>query len=257
MAGYVPHDSWQYRGEFYDEDYSSSSEYESGEYEEYYEEYYEDQDDEDSSSSCEDEEEEEEIYILDEILDKYLPQTWSDVDDYSQAELVELHRHSTEFIDVVDQIRSTLNVRIHRVERVQNPFLWGSYLLMKGEYKKRLNNHPTEMVLFHATSENNVRSIAENNFNWRRTVRSKFGKGVSFSPSAKYANKYCNMKVGSNRALILSRVLVGKIQNGSSQRKISDDGYDTSIGNGKSVYVKYGDNEYYPEYVAYYRYNQY
>ncbi|KAJ9600226.1 hypothetical protein L9F63_009486, partial [Diploptera punctata] len=234
MAAYVSHDSWQYRGETYDEECDSDSDY-----------YRE------NEIYSEEEEQEEDYFILDEIVENHLPKTWSDVDE----QLVELDRHSREFNKVVNKIQSTLKITVQRVERVQNSFLWGCYLLRKGEYKKRLRKPIREMELFHATSEINVPSIVENNFDWRRTVRAKFGKGVSFSPSAGYANTYCNHKVGDNRALILTRVLVGKCQNGSFEKKIPSDGYDTTLGYGNRVYVKYGDNEYYPEYVAYYQYH--
>jgi hypothetical protein len=76
---------------------------------------------------------------------------------------------------------------------------------------------------------------------------------VSFSPRAHYANKYCNFTAGTERALILARVLVGKYHEGKHWMKSPKEGYDTTVGNSKSVYVKYDDNEFYPEYVAYYR----
>lgn len=274
MAAYNPYNSWQYRNQTYDEDsdsdtgsddeYDEEEEY-SDEEEEYddedeeygeeeeecdEEEYDEDGEEEEEEEECEEEEEEDLIVTV--VLEKHLPETWSEMDEYPDVELVTLDRYSPEFQNVESKIRSTLNIYIHRIERLQNPYLWGSYLLMKGEYKKVLKKSLSEMELFHATGQSNVQSIVENNFDWRRVGRSRYGKGVSFSPYADYANKYCNKKIGNQRALILTRVLVGKCHEGNYKTTVPSDGHDTTTGNGGRVYVKYGDNEYYPEYVAYY-----
>jgi hypothetical protein len=122
---------------------------------------------------------------------------------------------------------------------------------MKEEYVKRYGS-VTEMELFHATSTDNIWSITRNNFDWRRSVRTKFGEGVSFSPSARYANLHCNRRNPSRRAMFVAKVLVNSSCNGHSMMKLPVDA-DTSTGNDGSVYVKYSDNEFYPTYVAYYR----
>lgn len=69
------------------------------------------------------------------------------------------------------------------------------YEIKKEEYKTR-DGLAEEMVLYHATSESNVLSIIMNNFDWRMTNRNKFGKGVSFSDNADYANFYSSSKNG-------------------------------------------------------------
>ena len=232
MAAYNPRDSWQYRNQNYNEDSDSDDDVNSS--------------DNDPYSS------EEENKIVDEVIINHLPEKWSDM-DFDEVKTIKLHHKSQEFQDVREKIQSTLNVFIYKVMRVQNPYLWGSYLLMKGEYKKRLNKSPRELLLFHATSQKNVESIVQDNFDWRCTKRSKFGKGVSFSPSAKYANTYCNSNAGNKRALILTKVLVGKCHPGEHWMKVPSDDRDTTLGNGNRVYVKYGDNEFYPQYVAYYK----
>lgn len=82
--------------------------------------------------------------------------------------------------------------------------------------------------------------------------RAKFGKGVSFSPSAAYANQECSRSNGLQRAIIIAKVLVGKIQGGVRNQLLPSSNYDTTVGNFGSVYVKYYDDEFYPEYVVYY-----
>jgi len=127
----------------------------------------------------------------------------------------------------------------------------GCYLLKKEEYVKQYG-YATEMGLFHATSSSNVSHITTNNLKWRRSVRTKFGEGVSFSPDAGYANLHCNSNNPMHRAMIITKVLVHSTCIVSCYMKLPYCNADTSTGNAGSVYVKYSDNEFYPLYVAYY-----
>jgi hypothetical protein len=109
------------------------------------------------------------------------------------------------------------------------------------------------MELFHATDIGNIPSITSDNLDWRRSVRTKFGSGVSFSPDASYANEHCHRGFRSNRhAMIIARVLVHSTCEGRGAMTLPTGKADTSTGNKGRVYVKYIDNEFYPEYVAYY-----
>ena len=126
----------------------------------------------------------------------------------------------------------------------------GCYLLTKEEYVKRYGD-VTEMELFHATSAHNIPSITRNNLDWRRSVRTKFREGVSFSPSARYAKLHCNRNNPPWRAMFVAKVLVHSSCSGYSTMRLPSRA-DTSTGNSGSVYVKYRDSEFYPTYVAYY-----
>jgi hypothetical protein len=106
--------------------------------------------------------------------------------------------------------------------------------------------------LFHATDIANIPSICTDNLDWRRSVRTKFGDGVSFTPSADYANTYCNRSVPLKRAMIIADVLVSSTWPGCQGMVLPPHGTDTSTGNGDYVFVKYSDNEFYPKYVASY-----
>jgi hypothetical protein len=254
--------------EYYDEEEYDEEEEEYDEEEEEYveeceeeEEYVEEEEEYDEEEYYEEEcEEEEEEYDEDEysyeeedIQNCPKPSTWRDMPYDKEVELVQLPKKSPEYLKVKSKVQLTLQVHIDKVVRIQNPYLWDCYTLMKGEYEAYLGSTYQEMELFHATAQSNIQSIAKNNLDWRRTKRSKFGNGVSFSPRAHYANKYCNFDAGTKRALILARVLVGKCHEGGYGLKAPAKGYDTTTGNSKSVYVKYQDNEFYPEYVVYYR----
>jgi len=114
--------------------------------------------------------------------------------------LVELSEDSIEYMTVVQNINMTLRNKIDKVERVQNPYLWGSYVLKK-EYINYLGfDIVSEVKLVHATAKENVYSTVQNNFDRRRTKRTRCGHCVSFSPSAEYANTYCSQNGGSARS---------------------------------------------------------
>ena len=187
------------------------------------------------------------------VLRSHKPSSWSHMSRNEEVVLVELPEGSIEYMTAVQNISLTLSNKIESVQRVQNPYLWGSYMLKKEEYINYLGfGIVSEEKLFHATARGNVYSIVQNNFDWRRTKRTRYGHGVSFSPSAEYANMYCNQNAGSKRALILARVLVKMATKGHYGTKLPPHPYDTTTGKKGKVVVKYADNEFYPEYVVYY-----
>lgn len=107
--------------------------------------------------------------------------------------------------------------------------------------------------MLHATSAEKAKSIIKNNLDWRKVRRAKFGKGVSFSPDAIYANDKCSKSNGILRAMILCKVLVKLSHCGEYSTKFPKEPYDTTTDNDSKVFVKYYDDEFYPEFIAYYR----
>lgn len=74
----------------------------------------------------------------------------------------------------------------------------------------------------------------------------KFGQGVSFFPDYFYASHY------RDKSVISSEVLVAKTCVGGSMTVLPQAGYDTTINSKSSVYVKYDDNSFYPNYIIHY-----
>lgn len=80
---------------------------------------------------------------------------------------------------------------------MNNPQLWGMYLLCKEELLNSNDGYNTkELTLFHETSPSNATSIAKNNINWRFTSRSRFGIGACFTPNPGYALRYSSSNGG-------------------------------------------------------------
>jgi hypothetical protein len=155
--------------------------------------------------------------------------------------------------------------KVNKLERIQNPYLLGCYLLKKKEMECHLGSYVKEERVFHGTKQSNVDSICENNFDWRRhggMTGNRYGKGVSFSPISYYASHYSD-KHSTVKVMFVARVLISNITEGHGDMTIpplmyhSYDHnntlrYDTTQKENGHVIVKFCDNEYYPEYLIYY-----
>jgi poly [ADP-ribose] polymerase 7/11/12/13 len=155
--------------------------------------------------------------------------------------------------------------QIVKIERVQNPYLLGCYLLKKNEMECLPGNYVEESRVFHGTKQSNVQSICENNFNWRlhgEGTGNRYGKGVSFSHISNYASHYSD-KHASVKVMFLVRVLISKSTVGHGDMTIpplikfvynrnNTERYDTAQKENGHVIVKFCDNEYYPEYLIHY-----
>lgn len=105
----------------------------------------------------------------------------------------------------------------------------------------------------HSTPTENVSSIIDDNLDYRLVARCKFGRGISFTPCPTYADREgCRYAHTNNRAMIIAKVLIGKSHQGCQTLRIPFSGYDTTTDNYNQVYVKYNDDEFYPQYIVYY-----
>lgn len=104
------------------------------------------------------------------------------------------------------------------MEKINNAYLYGMYLLCKEElehqnYCEVNSSSLSEKILYHATSPTIAKTIANDNIDWRKTERSRYGKGSCFSPSPKYADTHSSANGGTvfyfdyiNYFLILSSI---------------------------------------------------
>ncbi len=103
----------------------------------------------------------------------------------------------------------TQDMDIKNIESID--YVWNERLEQKFEMKRmRLlqDGHPAEeMLLFHGTRAQNVQSIIRNNFDTALSRRQAYGPGIYFS-------EVPAMSFGYGEALILCRVLTGRVQKG-------------------------------------------
>ncbi|XP_026811227.1 protein mono-ADP-ribosyltransferase PARP14-like [Rhopalosiphum maidis] len=146
----------------------------------------------------------------------------------------------------------TTHFEILKVQKINNPQIYGMYLLHKEELELDGNSEDVkEKTLFRATSIRNAESIARHNIVWRKTTRTRFGIGACFSPCTHYANKYA----GSTKAFIIAKVLVKNFETTGINYNLEippKNDCDMTLGNGEYVYVKYDDNTFYPKYLVHY-----
>jgi poly [ADP-ribose] polymerase 7/11/12/13 len=172
----------------------------------------------------------------------------------------------TEYNTVACLFKQTTQKRFKlvKIERIQNPYLLGCYLLKKDEMACMSGGYVEERIVFHGTKQSNVDSICENNFNWRlhgNSIGNRYGKGVSFSPISYYASHYSD-KRATVKVMFLVRILISNSTVGEGNMTIPPligDGYnhntvryDTAQKENGHVIVKFSDNEYYPEYLIHY-----
>jgi len=201
------------------------------------------------------------------VLQHPLAADWDPMPSNCAFIRVNVQQHTQEYTTVLYLFKKTTQkqFQIVKIERVQNPYLLGCYLLKKNEMECRSGNYVAESTVFHGTKQSNVQSICENNFNWRlhgEGTGNRYGKGVSFSPISYYASHYSD-KHASVKVMFLVRVLISKSTVGHGNMTIpplntfvynrnSTERYDTAQKENGHVIVKFCDNEYYPEYLIHY-----
>ncbi|XP_023020250.2 protein mono-ADP-ribosyltransferase PARP12-like [Leptinotarsa decemlineata] len=145
---------------------------------------------------------------------------------------------------------------VNKIERIENPFLYAQYQLSMLKKKWRYGS-VKELTLFHGTKSTYIDSICKNNFDWRKMGRHgfryrKFGRRMSFSPSARYASDYPRRCHENPRIMFVVKVLEGSRCLGVPDLVIPPEPHDTSAKSDGDVVVKYFDNEFYPEYIISY-----
>jgi hypothetical protein len=59
------------------------------------------------------------------VLSTHKPESWDSMTADTEVHLAELFVYNKEFTSVRDKIRRTLSVDVSRVQRVQNPYIYG------------------------------------------------------------------------------------------------------------------------------------
>jgi hypothetical protein len=158
------------------------------------------------------------------------------------------------------------------VYRVQNPFQWKRYhqtkehlLALYEPYDKSVSDR----LLFHGTSLDRVKKIAEENLDWRRSGevhcrRGKFyGHGTYFADDPVHSHHYASPGPDGHRYMFACRVLVGLVTKGRPDMRclpVWGDGvhYDTAVNDVRRPweFVKFDHTQYYPAFLIKYSANR-
>ncbi|XP_062338738.1 protein mono-ADP-ribosyltransferase PARP12-like [Osmerus eperlanus] len=174
-----------------------------------------------------------------------------------------LQTSSSEYKEIEQLFTSTVrDLRIRKIERIQNRALWEVFQWQRDLMKKSNGGkNPTEKKLFHGTDSKYIDSICHSNFDWRicGTHGTAYGKGSYFARDAKYSHSYTGQS--PVKSMFVSRVLVGDYTRGDSSylRPPSKDGgdtvfYDSCVDNvtNPSIFVVFEKHQVYPEYLITY-----
>lgn len=198
-----------------------------------------------------------------EKLQSFLPYEWISAVDMANLNQgkhtsITLDEDSPEYQRIAQEItkyvvhkNSRQHIKVRRIDQLENPFLYVMYLLKKHEnYREYISK---EINCFHGTNETNVPSILSNNLNWRffgRAVGCVHGKGVYFSKFSQVSLSYA-MRHGASGCMLVAKVLVASAAPGTQATSLPPAYYDTTGTKDDQILVKYSDNEFYPEFVAY------
>ena len=137
------------------------------------------------------------------------PPEW--VDDNSPVPLKPVNSSSTEFSKVLSLMQRTMpNIRITKLERIQNEWLWTRYSQHRELIKKKNQGTAQELDLFHGTRSNPPDCIytGEEGFDMRFSAKGMWGMGNYFAVNASYSHGYA-YSTGGARQMFLVKVLVG------------------------------------------------
>ena len=199
------------------------------------------------------------------------PEEWKP--QTNSCELQDVAVGSVEWNGVLSHMRVTLpQVKLLKVERIQNKDLWEKYALrMERMKEKNGDSGVNEKLLFHGTRGTDPKEIVESDMgiDFRYSSQDRnllWGKGAYFAVNASYSDNYSHQRA-RDKQILLVRVLTGRSY---SYGKCKDTSltkppplvpggpvlYDTVNGytNGSEVYVVYDHERAYPAYVITYNY---
>jgi hypothetical protein len=172
----------------------------------------------------------------------------------------------TSIIQVFQNTLGAVQTKVIKVERVQNPKLWGSFAAMRQTMLERQGDSDSyeRTCLFQGTAEDSVDKIVAHGFNRifgfkevNRHAMTKFGKGVYFAVNSKYSVDYTSPNSRGERHMFLWRVLVGEYCLGREDQPTPDvrsgtERYDSTVNilEAPTIFVTYHDSQAYPEYIV-------
>lgn len=116
----------------------------------------------------------------------FQPDVWSPMPKNTTLVFASVNFFCEDFAPVHELITKSLpNYYIVEMERIQNPFLFKAYQNKKEYLESQRRDKVTEGMLFHGTPEKNLKTICEENLDWRLygnySNKHLFGQGAYFS----------------------------------------------------------------------------
>lgn len=191
-----------------------------------------------------------------------IPKHWESVSANS-LNLVPLLPQTKEYKDVETLFKKTCTQTIHKIERVQNIFLWKNYMIKKMSIDAKNGNQNNEKLLFHGTAQDHLTKIHKNGFNrsFAGMNAAAIGNGTYFAVNANYSaqNTYSKPDATGMKYMYLTRVLTGLFCAGkhgiltppAKSTQDPTDLYDSVTDNlaNPSMFVIFNDVQAYPEYL--------
>ena len=201
-----------------------------------------------------------------------VPSVWDS--QVEKCEIKQVSEVSQEWNNIQDLMKKTLpNVRIQKIERIQNKPLWEKYSIESKHMRERNGGDDVnELHLFHGSIKTDPRDIAMSpkGIDFRYSSRDRklmWGTGAYFAVNASYSHNYAHSVQCNNgqKEIILALVLTGKSFNSEPNSQLtkppqlpsSPSGrelYDTVNGEtgGSKVYIVYDHDKSYPAYIITY-----
>ncbi|XP_052530569.1 protein mono-ADP-ribosyltransferase PARP14-like isoform X2 [Tympanuchus pallidicinctus] len=194
-----------------------------------------------------------------------LPEKWDDMQN-QQLKIVKLTPDTKDYKEVKERFLKTtpsLNLKIEKIERVQNPSLWKVYQIKKCQMDAKNGNNNNEKFLFHGTRAESLTFI--NNYGFNRSYAgmhaAQYGNGTYFAVNASYSanDTYSKPDANGKKHMYLARVLVGQYSQGTqgaitpAAKSVGNsvDLFDSSTDNvnNPSMFIVFNDIQAYPEYL--------
>ena len=123
----------------------------------------------------------------------------------AMEECFELGRYSEEWDVVEKQVKTLPEVRVVKVARIQNLWIWITYNSQKNLLHAQNNGVTNEVQVFHGTSDTNPRQIIYGRigFNVEFSPGGMWGNGNYFSSSAAYADGFAHIVEDRCREMLL------------------------------------------------------
>ncbi|XP_040214244.1 protein mono-ADP-ribosyltransferase PARP14-like [Rana temporaria] len=191
-----------------------------------------------------------------------IPPFWDSMDN-TQLKVVPLTSRSSDYSEVEGLFTQTCQMRIIKIERIQNIHLYQNYQIKKDSINAKIGTRTNEKRLFHGTESGITSNINRNGFNraFAGSNAALLGKGTYFAADAIYSadDTYSKPDTNGYKYMYLARVLTGVYCVGNKRMIVPPaknpsnptDLYDSATDkiSAPSVFVIFNDVQAYPEYL--------